>query len=257
MKNFFITIAFFLLHPMALHAAEFEIPPLSTALDRNVIRIDSGFSGDSILLYGARNVGGHVVTVVRGPAADAVIRRKERKFGVWLNTDSYTLPHAPRYLFIASDGTWRDYSNQTGSLAELLKIPAGLLPFTPTALRHTRAQPFIDAWVRYQGAQKSFAAPENYIIHTAEPLFQMRIPFSDRLPRGIYTVETYVLDSTGRMLAGNILPLEVYKSGVDGWIYNISRDYPVWYGLAAVFLAVFIGVMGHFMAAYGRWFRRG
>ena len=50
--------------------------PLVADLSSHLVAITTGFSGTDVLLFGATNGPGDIAVVVRGPAEDAVIRRK-------------------------------------------------------------------------------------------------------------------------------------------------------------------------------------
>src|SRR5262245_15377269 len=44
-----------------------------------------------------------LVATISGPRADMVTRRKERRFGIWINTDSRQFLQVPTYLAIFSN----------------------------------------------------------------------------------------------------------------------------------------------------------
>ena len=70
------------------------------------VRVDSSFSGASIVLYGAVfNPGDQptdVVVVVRGPDAPVRLVKKTRNMGVWLNSRPVVFEGAPGFYMTAS-----------------------------------------------------------------------------------------------------------------------------------------------------------
>ena len=50
----------------------------------------------------AANKDQDLVIVIRGPAVDMTVRRKERIFGIWLNREQIQLTGMPGYYFLAS-----------------------------------------------------------------------------------------------------------------------------------------------------------
>src|SRR5690554_3991185 len=83
---------------------------LVTDLSEHQIAIRSNFTGTQILLFGAveartpgtRALNRDIVVVVQGPNAPAMVRRKERVAGIWINHDSVTYPDVPGYYAVAS-----------------------------------------------------------------------------------------------------------------------------------------------------------
>jgi uncharacterized protein (TIGR02186 family) len=71
-------------------------------------------------------------------------------------------------------------------------------------------------------------------------LFRARVPVPATAPTGRYTVEVYLFRH-GTMLGSNITPLYVKQIGLERGLYNFAHKDPLWYGLAAVFMAGLIG----------------
>ena len=63
-------------------------------LSEHLVKIDLGFTGKKVLLYGAIEGDGKVVVVVQGPREPITIRRKARIAGVWANEASVTFKDA-------------------------------------------------------------------------------------------------------------------------------------------------------------------
>ena len=68
----------------------------------NKINIDVGFSGAKLLFFGVIDDEGDVVVSVTGPRETMNVRRKEKKMGVWINTDFKTFYDVPTYYYVAS-----------------------------------------------------------------------------------------------------------------------------------------------------------
>ena len=80
---------------------------LIVSVSNHRVTVTPNYSGEELVLFGsvekdaatpaARNAYDLVVTV-SGPHADMVTRRKERKFGIWINTDYRQFLQVPTYL---------------------------------------------------------------------------------------------------------------------------------------------------------------
>jgi hypothetical protein len=64
-------------------------------LSSHLIAVTTGFSGTSLLLFGATQGEGDVVVVVRGPDKPETVRRKRRTLGIWVNRDTYAFAAVP------------------------------------------------------------------------------------------------------------------------------------------------------------------
>src|SRR5260370_8304669 len=62
-------------------------------LTNHLIAITTGFTGASVVLFGATDGPGDVVVAVRGPEREMTIRRKNRIAGIWVNTHESPFSH--------------------------------------------------------------------------------------------------------------------------------------------------------------------
>ena len=80
---------------------------LIVSVSNHRVTVTPAYSGEELVLFGSvekdastpanRSNYDLVVTVI-GPRADMVTRRKERKFGIWINTDYREFLQVPTYL---------------------------------------------------------------------------------------------------------------------------------------------------------------
>src|SRR5271170_765430 len=75
--------------------------PLVADLAQYRVDIDSGFNGTRIFLFGARNDNGDIVAVIRGPAKDYIVRKKEEVAGIWVNRQRMRFFGVPDFYAIA------------------------------------------------------------------------------------------------------------------------------------------------------------
>lgn len=78
-------------------------------LSQNEVAITTSFDGSEILIFGAvkreapipeGKLG--VIVTIAGPPEPVTVRRKERRFGIWVNTDAVEIDGAPSYYAVAS-----------------------------------------------------------------------------------------------------------------------------------------------------------
>ena len=85
-------------------------------LSNHLVAITTGFTGTNVLLFGAVQSEGDVIVTVKGPDQDMVVRRKERKVGIWVNSESATFRNVPAYYASASNRPMEIIANSQLSL---------------------------------------------------------------------------------------------------------------------------------------------
>lgn len=223
----------------ALAASPASARTLVADLSDYEIEIDSGFSGTKLLLFGARNDIGDVLVSVRGPESRFSILKKERVAGIWVNREQVTFTGIPRFQWFAASG----HFNPMNALPLLtaLKLGPEYLAFTPTKeLAPEKRAPFTQALLRYQYGRRLFSGQDGVVQFMGETLFRSSLPFPDTLPRGDYSVEVYLVND-GQISSMQTIPLQVRKSGMDAFLYDLAHRMPALYGLAAVLIALSAG----------------
>ncbi|PIR38476.1 MAG: hypothetical protein COV35_06830 [Alphaproteobacteria bacterium CG11_big_fil_rev_8_21_14_0_20_39_49] len=215
--------------------------PVIADLSLRQIAIDSGFKGDEILLFGARNDAGDVVVVVRGPKLSYIMRKKEKmKAGIWANNKHAIFENIPGYYNAASSRPVKEIKND--SLLKALNI--GLqnieLPLTADEGEEINKESFQKAFLKKQEQENLYFPIIGNVEFIGDTLFRTIIKFPENIPRGIYTAEVYLF-SDGQLSGLQSTPLIVKKKGFDAFIYDFAYRYPLFYGIIAVLLALAAG----------------
>src|SRR5258708_39006796 len=80
---------------------------LIVSVSNHRVTVTPNYSGEELVLFGSVEKDANtpptrssydLVVTVAGPRADMVTRRKERKFGIWVNTDYRQFLKVPTYL---------------------------------------------------------------------------------------------------------------------------------------------------------------
>jgi len=227
-------------------AAENFVADLS---DRE-IAISSSFKGQTLTLFGSINPVGasltqepaegplNLVVVVRGPEKPAVVRRKSRQFGIWMNTDAVTFTNVPVFFYVASY-----FEEVTPTLERILSryqlTPRSLrmIPDNP-ALSAETLQSYKSALIRIRKENSLFV--ENYnSIDLKETLFRTEIAFPANVPVGVYNAEIYLI--RGDSVIAQSETLYINKTGLGRSIYEFAIDHSFFYGVFAVVSAFFAG----------------
>ena len=109
-----------LLLPAQAHA--FAAEDVVADLSQNRVSINTSFDGSEILVFGAVKrsrpvpVGTpplEVIITVSGPSEPVTVRKKDRRLGIWVNTESVDIDAAPSFYAVATSGALGDVLTET------------------------------------------------------------------------------------------------------------------------------------------------
>src|SRR6516162_2327558 len=92
----------FCLAALVLLSASAHGQALVADLTNHLIAITTGFTGASVVLFGATDGPGDVAVVVQGPDREITVRRKRRIAGIWVNSHEVTFANVPSFYFVAA-----------------------------------------------------------------------------------------------------------------------------------------------------------
>jgi len=89
-------------------------------LSSHLIAITTGFTGASVVLFGATEGRGDIITVVRGPEREMTVWRKGKVAGIWVNAEAVVFGNVPSFMPSRQVGrstrsSRRDRRHYTGS----------------------------------------------------------------------------------------------------------------------------------------------
>ena len=93
---------------------------LIVSVSNHRVTVTSNYSGEELVLFGSvekdastpvDRTNYDLVVTVSGPRADMVTRRKERKFGIWINTDYRQFLQVPSYLALVANRPFADIAS--------------------------------------------------------------------------------------------------------------------------------------------------
>ena len=213
--------------------------PLVVDLSNHLVAITTGFTGTDVLLFGAVQQEGDIIVTVRGPDQDMVVRRKERKIGIWVNSESARYKNVPAYYASASNRPMDIIAPQ--SVLQDYRI--GLENQRFIALSDnpdTDQKVYRAALVRNMQNAGLFSERPAKISFLSNQLFRTDIHFPANTPTGTYTINVYLIQN-GRIASVKTTPLVVSKTGVSAEVYEFAHRYSALYGIVAVIIAVVAG----------------
>jgi len=216
-------------------------------LSQSEVAITANFDGSHILVFGAvkREVpipDGpplQVVVAVSGPSKPVLVRRKERRFGIWVNTDSVLVDSAPSFYAVATSGPFDEVLTDVEDLRHRVSIERAIR--SVGAAMHIRgAQNFADAVVRIRERSGLYKIVEDSVAVDQQTLFRTAIDMPANLTEGEYSTRIF-LTREGRVVSVYETTIDVRKVGLERWLYNMSREQPLIYGLMSLAIAIAAG----------------
>lgn len=190
-------------------------------LSADKVAITATFQGSEILVFGAVKREApipeeplDVVVAVAGPKAPLVVRRKERRFGIWVNTDSVEIDEAPSFYAIATTGPLDKVLSNVEDLRHKVSIPRAIRSVgAPSAVKD--AQSFTDAVIRIRKSNGAYSLQEGAVALDEQTLFRTSITLPSNLTEGAYPTRIF-LTRGGRVVSLFETTIEVRKVGQIG-----------------------------------------
>jgi len=234
MRALMLVIALFFMPATACAAMK----PLIADLSREDILIDSTFSGTSILLFGSTISEGNVHVILRGPEKNFAVWKKEKRAGIWMNTSSSVYNNFPSLLHI--------YSITTGSKIDPTHAREFGIPDIISSSEKNSSE-FDSAFISHFSQNNLLKPASSGIKFMGETLFKVMLMFPVNIPQGKYTAEVYLLDTSGDLIASEMMPITVKKTGIDSKINDISSNHPSLYGIIAIIMALLGGAFASYI----------
>lgn len=213
--------------------------PLIADLSDHLIRITTGFDGADVLVYGATEGEGDVVVIIRGPESSVMVRRKERRFGIWVNRRQVRFNNVPSFYRIASSRPL----DEIASAATRTRFQMGLanlrMPMTGTR-PSAETMDFRAGLIRNRERSEQFSNEPGRVSFLGPRLFRTRFLLPANVPPGQFTVEVLLLQS-GQVVHGQTTPMLVGRSGLSAEVFDFAHRRPAFYGMIAVIIAVAAG----------------
>jgi uncharacterized protein (TIGR02186 family) len=225
---------------------------IEIGLSTELIAITADFSGADLTIFGAldnadplinRQGRYDVIVVLEGPARPVVVRRKDRVFGVWMNTVSETFVNVPVSYSVATTRQMQDITDANNY--RQLSLGAENIYVEP--LDRTEAPATIAEFTRALRDRKKALGLYNERIggvqFLSQNLFRATVSLAPNIPVGTHKARAFLFRN-GVFIMETSAQLVIVKSGFEQWVYRSSIDYGLLYGIFAVALAMLTGWLG-------------
>jgi uncharacterized protein (TIGR02186 family) len=248
----FLTILTLLLSTNFISAEE-----VVADLSSREVAITANFDGSDILIYGAVKRDEpepfdrlHVIVTVEGPSLPIAVRKKDRRFGIWINTAAVEVDRAPSFYAISSTGNLNTILHDTEDLRHKISINRAIRSVgAPNDVGNS--QDFTDALIRIRKNSGAYSQSDNSVELFESTLFSTTIDLPANLVEGPYLTQIYLVRD-GAVVDRYATAINVNKVGLERWIYDLAHNQPLVYGLLSLFIAITAGWMA---SAFFRYLR--
>ncbi|OYU18671.1 MAG: hypothetical protein CFE34_09460, partial [Rhodobacteraceae bacterium PARR1] len=180
-----------------------------------------------------------VIVTVEGPSTPLVIRKKDRVAGIWINRERVRIDAAPSFYAVATTGPLRTILSETDNLRHRITIPRAIRAIGLTD-EATESDAFVDALLRIRRDNGAYRSMQGAVQLSDDTLFRTDIVLPANLTEGEYKVRLF-LTRDGRVVDHQDRVIYVRKEGLERFLFNLSREQPLLYGLLALALAGLAG----------------
>ncbi len=216
-------------------------------LSKDKVAITTSFDGSEILIFGAvkreepipTNAPLEVVITVAGPSEPVLVRRKAYRYGIWVNVDFVEVDSAPEFYAVATSGPLDEVLSNVEDLREKITIDRAIRSVgAPSSIQD--AGSFTDAIIRIRSEAELYQTLEGQVALDQQTLFRTSIKMPANLTEGDYVTRIF-LTRSGEIVADYETSIDVRKVGLERWLFSLSREKPMWYGLMSLAIAIAAG----------------
>ncbi|MFT7593441.1 MAG: hypothetical protein ACI8R4_000754 [Paracoccaceae bacterium] len=217
-------------------------------LSSNHVSITTSFDGSEILIFGAVKREQpiptedplQVIITVAGPSEPVVVRRKAKWKGfIWINTDSIEVDQAPNFYAVATTAPLAEVLTRTEDLRARVSLEHAIRSVgAPSAIDD--ADQFTDAVIRIRRKAGLYQTLEGQVTLDQQTLFRTAITMPANVTEGNYTTRIF-LTRGGKIISNYETTIDVRKVGLERWLFALSREQSVLYGLMSLAIAIAAG----------------
>lgn len=231
---------------LCLTALPVQAEEVVLGLSSDKVAITATFEGSDILIFGAvkretaiPEIPLDVVITVAGPSRPVTVRHKARRMGIWVNTEMVLLDAAPTFYAVATTGPLDEVLSSTEDLRHRVSIPRAIRSVGAASMAED-AERFVDALIRIRRDQGAYLLREGAVALDEQTLFRTAIRLPANLTEGAYDTRIF-LTREGRVVSQFKTTIDVRKVGLERWLFTLSREQSLLYGLMSLAIAIAAG----------------
>lgn len=225
-------------------------------LSQTQVAITADFSGLEILIWGAvkreaapppGRLG--VIVTIAGPNRELIVRRKARRFGLWVNTEAVGIDAAPTFYAVATTAPLSDVITETEDLRYRVSIPRAIRSVGNSV---SDSPTFTEALIRIRSEAGQYLTLPGTVQLSEDTLFSTEVALPANLTEGQYHARVF-LTRDGRVIDEYVAGIDVKKAGLERAIFEMARQWPLTYGMLSLLIAGLAGWGASELFRFVRW----
>ncbi|TCO73892.1 TIGR02186 family protein [Rhodovulum euryhalinum] len=218
-------------------------------LSQTRVAITTNFAGSEILIFGAVKREAplpdgalHVVVTVAGPSMPVTVRRKERRLGIWVNTEAVGIGAAPSFYAVAATAPLSEALTEDQDTLHKVSIPRAIRAVGPAgaADEASEVDSFVEALIRIRSRKGLYQDLPGAVALSEDTLFSTSIALPANLTEGDYRTRIF-LTREGEVIDAFETAIGVRKVGLERWVFLLAHDQPLIYGILSLAVAIAAG----------------
>lgn len=242
-------------------------PPLSPALasdgrapegveadvSTRSVAVTSSFTGTEIVIFGSVEHSRQqtpesglydIAIVVEGTPTPIVSRRKARVAGVWLNARSVQFENVPSYYAIMSTRPIEEIADPKTLSDNSIGFDGVRMVVAPrqAQLAPDLLDEFKQAVVRLKQKDKLYQKRDYDVGFIGRSLFRSSLSLPANVPVGPLVTHVYLFKG-GQLMSKHSSTVTLQREGLERYLHDFAFQYPMFYGIFAVLIAVVSGLL--------------
>lgn len=230
MKRILFTLLIFL-SSLPAHAA------LDIDVSEPVLEITTGFTGDTLTLFGTTNPKGDIIILVKGPKSETTIRRKKDVLGLWVRATSVEFDNVYGYYNVASSKAVSDIASPEVRTQYNMGINGLNYKTIDEDITPSRYNRFHEALIQNMQLNGLYSLTPNAVEFINDNLFKTRIYMPSNVPLGNYEIEAFLFRN-GELIDQASHPFQIKQIGFAADVHDFANEKPFWYGISVILIAI-------------------
>src|ERR1700752_949292 len=214
---------------------------LIASVSNHRVTVTPNYSGEELVLFGSvekdastpqSRTSYDLAVTIAGPRADMVTRRKERKFGIWINTDYRQFLKVPTYLALFANRPFEQIAPPEVQRRQQLGLNNVILTqrVGPDYADVVPNDSFRSAFIRLREQHRLYREDTSAVTFLTPTLFRTGIPLPAEVPIGTYQVEIKLF-SRGALVNHTETAFDIVKVGFEQFVATPARQNGLFYGM--------------------------
>lgn len=215
-------------------------------LSQNRIAITANFDGSEILIFAAvkREAPApegplEAIVTVAGPSTPVTVRRKDKRFGIWVNTDAVEVSSAPAFYAVNTSAPISGILTATEDQRHAISI-SNAIRSVGVASRVADPEAFTSALIRVRRSEGLYQHNSGAVQIDEATLLRTSVTLPANLTEGDYTMRIF-LTRAGAVVDAYESQIFVQKVGLERWIFTLAHEHSLIYGLLSLAIAIAAG----------------